>query len=107
LLGLCIGCHGPFYPMPIEIYPPLPKPFDPWKDGIPTIPVPEPLPKDVRNCEKIYSDDLYRCEIMNETNCYFGIDFDKTICRAKAFTRYRACRRIFNPPGSDWGWPGN
>jgi len=82
--------------------PPLPQPIDPWTQTTPIVQVPAPIPVDPRNCQKQYTEDLERCDTMTETSCHFGIDFDKLACRIKAYTRYRACRRINNPAGNNW-----
>ncbi len=79
--------------------PPLPKPIDPYTETDTTAKTAPNFPtKNPMDCEARYSEDKERCR----SGCGDGSIGAQAFCLAKAWVKYRACRRIYNSGGSDW-----
>jgi RHS repeat-associated protein len=89
------------------VYPPGYGPtetLDPLKDTHAEVQQPSwPAPKNPLDCEARYSEDKERCR----SSCGDGSVGAQALCLAKAWLKYRACRRISNPAGSNWTDWGN
>jgi len=79
----------------------LPAEFDPNRPRPQTFPEVQSAPNypttDPSDCDKRFEEDLDACK---ET-CP-GVTFSRIACIAAAYIKYRWCRRLNNPAGSDW-----
>ena len=78
--------------------PPMPKPLDPYTETNTTEKTaPNFQTKDPSDCDKRYDDDVDACK-----DTCGPLSVSRYWCIVKALAKYRACRRIYNPAGSDW-----
>jgi uncharacterized protein RhaS with RHS repeats len=79
------------------LFPPAPQAIDP-SEITPIVTTPPNFPtQDPSKCDKQFDDDVDKCK-----NTCGRADVSRYWCLAKAYLRLRACKRIYNPAGSNW-----